>query len=142
MYDTILFPTDGAEEPTAMTAEYAQAQAEKFGSTVHIVCVQQMVSGSQPISGVDGSHELRPSKQNATEHIKMASEQLDEDIPTDTAILQGKPAAEIMTHAQAIDADLIIMGTHGRTGIDRMLVGSVTEKVVKQCEIPVLVLNR
>lgn len=142
MYDTILFPTDGTEEATAMAAEYAEQQAEKFDSTVHIVCVQQPVSGSQPMSGVSGAQELRPSKTNATEYIEMAAEHVDKSIPTETALLQGKPAAEIMSRARAVGADLIVMGTHGRTGIDRMLVGSVTEKVVKKCEIPVLVLNR
>lgn len=53
----------------------------------------------------------------------------------------GYAAEEILSTAKAEDADMIVMGTHGRKGIDRILFGSVAEKVVKAAEIPVLTIR-
>ena len=53
-------------------------------------------------------------------------------------VLHGYAAEEILTHAAEIGADMIIMGTHGRKGIDRILFGSVAEKIVKSSTIPVM----
>lgn len=56
-------------------------------------------------------------------------------------VVIGYAAEEILANAERENADLIIMGTHGRTGIDRMLFGSVAEKVVKNSVIPVLTIR-
>lgn len=56
-------------------------------------------------------------------------------------VLVGYPAEEILNLAEDENADLIIMGTHGRTGIDRILFGSVAEKVVKSSVCPVLTIR-
>ncbi|GFK95249.1 TRAP-T-associated universal stress protein TeaD [Fundidesulfovibrio magnetotacticus] len=56
-------------------------------------------------------------------------------------VLVGYPAEEILNMAEDEDADLIIMGTHGRTGIDRILFGSVAEKIVKSSKCPVLTIR-
>ena len=53
----------------------------------------------------------------------------------------GSPAAEIVSRAAAEKSELIVMPSHGRTGIERVLLGSVTEKVVRKAQIPVLVLR-
>lgn len=53
-------------------------------------------------------------------------------------IISGYAAQEIINYATANEMDLIVMGTHGRTGIDRILFGSVAEKVIKTSDIPVL----
>jgi nucleotide-binding universal stress UspA family protein len=55
--------------------------------------------------------------------------------------LEGEPAAEILHQAEIHQADLIVMGTHGRTGLEHMLVGSVAEKVVRQSAAPVLTIR-
>jgi nucleotide-binding universal stress UspA family protein len=59
----------------------------------------------------------------------------------DGKVLVGYPAEEILNLAEDEDADLIIMGTHGRTGIDRILFGSVAEKIVKSSKCPVLTIR-
>lgn len=56
-------------------------------------------------------------------------------------VLVGYPAEEILNTAEDEGADLIIMGTHGRTGIDRILFGSVAEKIVKSSKCPVLTIR-
>jgi nucleotide-binding universal stress UspA family protein len=73
--------------------------------------------------------------------------QLEQIRPLDPAIrvrhvlLEGDPAAEIGRYAQEMNMDLIVMGTHGRTGLERMLMGSVAEKVMRDAKCSVLVVK-
>lgn len=60
------------------------------------------------------------------------------DIPVTHALLDGDPAAEIVRYASDATMDLIVMGTHGRSGLERLLVGSVTEKVMREAPCSVL----
>jgi nucleotide-binding universal stress UspA family protein len=59
-------------------------------------------------------------------------------VPTDVRLEEGYVVAKILEEAGSFAADLIVMGTHGRTGFDRMVLGSVTEKVLRKAECPVL----
>ncbi|EHK02150.1 UspA domain protein [Candidatus Haloredivivus sp. G17] len=56
--------------------------------------------------------------------------------------MEGIPHREINTYTEENSVDLIIMGTHGRTGLDRVLVGSNTEKIVRTSEVPVMTVGR
>lgn len=73
--------------------------------------------------------------------------QLEQIRPLDPAIrvrhvlLEGDPATEIVRYAQDMNMDLIVMGTHGRTGLERMLMGSVAEKVMRDATCSVLVVK-
>ncbi len=60
------------------------------------------------------------------------------DVPCEHQSLTGVPAESIIEYAEEIDADIIVMGTHGRTGISRMLMGSVAEAVVRRAPCPVV----
>lgn len=60
------------------------------------------------------------------------------DLNVQGKVVTGYPAEEILAIAEAEGADMIVMGTHGRKGIDRILFGSVAEKVVKSSPVPVL----
>jgi len=63
------------------------------------------------------------------------------DLNVEGKVVTGYPAEEILAHAEAEKADMIIMGTHGRKGIDRILFGSVAEKIVKASKAPVLTIR-
>lgn len=54
----------------------------------------------------------------------------------------GTPASEIIRHADEREVDLVVMGTHGRSGIDRYLIGSVAERVVRGSDAPVLTVRQ
>jgi nucleotide-binding universal stress UspA family protein len=54
---------------------------------------------------------------------------------------EGKPHEEILKAAEELDADMIIMGSHGRTGLERSILGSVTGKVIRMADIPVLLIK-
>jgi universal stress protein A len=59
-------------------------------------------------------------------------------LPCTTKIVEGSPVAEITRRGNAIDADLIVVGTHGRTGLAHAMLGSVAERVVRRASSPVL----
>jgi nucleotide-binding universal stress UspA family protein len=63
------------------------------------------------------------------------------DVPVETQVLLGTPGAAIVTAARDSNADLIVMGTHGRTGISRLLLGSVAEYVLRHAQCPVLTIK-
>ncbi len=63
------------------------------------------------------------------------------DIPVSHVFLQGDPATEIINYAAEAGSDVIVMGTHGRTGLERLLLGSVAEKVMRDAPCSVLVVK-
>jgi universal stress protein A len=72
---------------------------------------------------------------------KIGREVVDGKVPYETLIASGDAATGILATVTETDADLIVMGTHGRTGVSRMLLGSVAEKVVRESPVPVLTVH-
>jgi nucleotide-binding universal stress UspA family protein len=66
---------------------------------------------------------------------------VDPTIPVHHVLLEGDPAAEIVRYAHDAGMDLIVMGTHGRTGLERLLMGSVAEKVMRESPCSVMVVK-
>jgi len=58
-----------------------------------------------------------------------------------TAVLDGHPAEELDKYAGSHDVDLVVIGSHGRKGLDRLLIGSVADKVVRGAKVPVLIIR-
>jgi nucleotide-binding universal stress UspA family protein len=77
------------------------------------------------------------NKQLAT----LAVDEVRGEVPADTLVRTGSPAAEIIEAAKRIPADLIVISTHGRTGLKQVFLGSVTEYVVRHAPCPVLVVR-
>jgi nucleotide-binding universal stress UspA family protein len=61
---------------------------------------------------------------------------INEDVVT--VAVQGSTAEAIITYAEENDIDCIVMGTHGRTGLDRFVIGSIAERVVRKSSVPVM----
>lgn len=140
MYDHILVPTSGVDEPTP-AAERAIDLAQRCGATVHVIYVLE--SGRIPIQ--DGSqfvlNELSGVGEKALETV--AERARDAGVETiETANREGAPHDEILSYVEEESIDLVVMGTHGRKGLDRYLLGSVTEKVVRASPVPVLSVKR
>lgn len=66
---------------------------------------------------------------------------LDDSIPLSHVVLQGDPATEIVRHVRQARINLVVMGTHGRSGVDRLLMGSVAERVLRDAPCSVLVVK-
>lgn len=78
-------------------------------------------------------------KEEAIKDLQVFADKYHEDkITVAPEIAEGKPFVEIIKAARNYDVDLIVMGTHGRTGLKSMLIGSVAEKVVRKAPCPVL----
>jgi nucleotide-binding universal stress UspA family protein len=138
MYDDILVPTDGSKG-VDHAVEHALSLAEKYDATAHVLYVVN--TSAYSTLPADSNWEsitaaLEEEGEQATGEI--AAELRDADVDTETVIEEGVPHKVIMEYADENDADLIVMGTHGKTGLDRLLLGSVTEKVVRASETPVL----
>lgn len=138
MYENILLPTDGSEG-TRRAVEHAVNLANNYDATVHVVYVVN--TSAYSTLPADANWEsimeaLEEEGQEATEDVEELAS--DEGVKVITEVLEGVPHREILDYAERNNIDLIIMGTHGKTGINRLLLGSVTEKVVRSSETPVL----
>ncbi|MEF8852499.1 MAG: universal stress protein [Haloarculaceae archaeon] len=135
MYGTILVPTDGSAGADAALDEAVEL-ASAFDATVHSLYVAD-TSAAQPETGyVDIVESFeRIGEETTTEAVDRVEAAGVEAVG---AVRTGSPHQSILDYAEEVDADLIVMGTHGRTGLERYLLGSVTEKVVRTVDVPVL----
>jgi len=139
MYSEILLPTDG--EPASQAAlDHAIELADQYDARLHVLYVVDTAAyasfdaGAETIVGA-----LREQGETAVDSTVETAE--DAGIETVSTVVSGSPHEEIVEHAASEGVDLIVMGTHGRTGLDRYLLGSVTERVVRTAETPVLTVH-
>jgi nucleotide-binding universal stress UspA family protein len=88
------------------------------------------------LSDIDGLRERAIA--DASTRLDKCRALLAQDVPVVATVRMGRPAQTIVEYAQAVHADLIVMGTHGRTGFAHLFVGSVAERVVRTAACPVL----
>ncbi|WP_435065315.1 universal stress protein [Halobaculum sp. EA56] len=140
MYDDILVPTDGSEGMRRV-AEHALGLAELCGATVHVLYVVDETAYATVPDDVRGRvrDALEGDGQSATKAI--AERAIDRDIDVTREIRWGDPAVAIVTYAVENGTDLIVMGTRGKTGFERYLLGSVAEKVVRVSPVPVVTVH-
>jgi nucleotide-binding universal stress UspA family protein len=134
MYETILVPTDGSDQANA-AIDHAGDIARKHGSTVHLLYVADTNRDSVTALGGEVVDAL---EQEGERIIERAADHLDAGLDAVEAVETGDPVKTILDYADLVGADLIVMGTHGRRGIDRYLLGSTTERVVRLSSVPVL----
>jgi nucleotide-binding universal stress UspA family protein len=142
-FKTILFATDFSES-SDFAFQYALSLARKFEARLLIVHVI-----NEPVD-LRGFYVPHISFDKLEEEIEEGARKLMEKFCRnqvqdfnnyETFILPGIPYDEIINKAAAEEADLIIMGTHGRTGLDPVLFGSTAEKVVRKSAIPVMTIR-
>lgn len=136
MYDDILLPTDGSQGMDGVT-DHAYTLARDHDATLHAVYVVETASlTSLPMeSSMEGVSQIL--YEEGHEALQSVEERV-EDIDLETTMLEGSAAREIVAAAKEQDCDLVVMGTHGRSGFDRLLLGSVAERVVRSSPVPVL----
>ena len=140
MYDALLVPTDGSEAATD-AAEHAYSLGERYDATVHVLSVvEERESASIVGQGHEKLETLRERGTEATRRI--VDEALSRDVDAVGAVEVGNPDRTILGYAGDNDVDMIVMSTHGRSGVGRFLMGSVTEQVIRGGEIPVLAIQR
>ncbi len=163
MYDNILYPTDGSNGANAAMA-HAGELAANYDATLHVLFVidsEHIETGMFPrqdtkrdrVTGMmkrdeqtagEGSmslnEDLAKKLHRRGTHLtqEVATLLADDGCETTATVKEGDPAGVITKYAEDNDIDLITMGTHGRRGIERRLIGSVTENVVRTSAVPVL----
>ncbi|GAA0507135.1 Nucleotide-binding universal stress protein, UspA family [Halorubrum aquaticum] len=135
MYDDVLLPFDGSDG-AADVLEHAADIARFADATVHVLFVADTARDS--VTVIEGETvdalERRGERvvSEATEELAAAG------VDHDAEVRQGNPAPTIVDHAEREGHDLIVMPTRGRRGLSRRLLGSVSEKVVRNASVPVL----
>lgn len=137
-FDSLLLPTDFSDG-SRQAAKYASELAGSFGAKIHAIHVLEPLV-LPPVLGEalpSSFHAQRESAAQQQFHDWLASV-LGKDMTASLTIKHGNPAEEIMQYALEHEIDLIVMGTHGRTGLTHALAGSVAERVVRDADCPVL----
>jgi len=135
MYEDILFPTDGSDGADEALS-HALELVKTHDSTIHVLSVVD----STYLGSAAAEATTIESLQARTEQV--VDETVDEITAHGADVVaerrMGDPYEEIIDYAETEGVDMIVMGTHGRSGLDRFLLGSVTEKVVRTADAPVL----
>lgn len=136
MYDEILVPTDGSSAADRAVA-HAIDLAEQYDARLHVLYVVDANAYSTIEAGTDiVISALQDEGEGAVDSVARQASAADIDVVTE--ITTGTVHRTIRDYAENNGIDLIVMGTHGRRGLDRYLLGSVTERVVRTSDVPVL----
>ncbi|QLG51177.1 universal stress protein [Natrinema halophilum] len=137
MYDRILVPTDGSREGER-AIEYAFDLARTHDATIRTLYVVNATgySGLPMETALEGINDALHGKGRAA--VGRVEELAPDDVTVESQVREGAPSRVIVDEADPDECDLVVMGTHGRGGIDRLLLGSVTERVVRDAPVPVL----
>jgi nucleotide-binding universal stress UspA family protein len=138
MFETIVIATDGSES-VERAVRVALDLADRFDSEVHALYVVD--AGEIESSPERLRDEMRDAlNERADEALTEVREATSDRVTT--AVREGRPATEIGDYAREHDADVVAMGTRGRHGENRFLIGSVAERVVRTCPVPVLTVRQ
>jgi nucleotide-binding universal stress UspA family protein len=136
----IVIATDGSEN-SLKAISYGIKLAKLSGATVYALHVVDTFSLSQSwTAGRETMHEvLKKDGQKAISEVEEYAGAAGVEVKE--VLLEGHPSKEIIDFAEKNNIDMLVMGTLGKTGLDRFLMGSVAEKVVRNSKVPVLVVR-
>jgi nucleotide-binding universal stress UspA family protein len=148
MYEHILIPTDGSDVAES-AVEHALDLAERYDAEVHALYVVDIDSvnlglGTEQVDRLkqgrfDEMEELKSKANEATGVV--AARGAERDVEVVEHVAGGRPHKVIADYADDHGMDLIVMGSHGRAGVRRALLGSVTERTLRSTHVPVLVVD-
>ncbi len=146
LFHHLLVPTDfsdAAAHALRLAVRVARFNRARL-TLLHVGTLPEAATFDFPTYGVpmpqslaDLQRELQKERGHALE--RLAREEISEDIVWDPKLREGYPPEEILAEIKAGPYDLLVMGTHGHTGLKHALLGSVTERVLRKCGIPSLV---
>jgi nucleotide-binding universal stress UspA family protein len=136
-YKRILLAADNSAPAERATAE-AIRFASAFDATLHAVYVLETGEPAPSFDGPATEAEIDTNAGRAVAAVESAATEQDFDGELVSNVLRGTTGPAILNYADEHDIDLVVMGTHGRDGLDRMIVGSVAEHVVRNASAPVV----
>ena len=143
----ILFPCDVTENSSKILP-YVLSVSEKYDSTIYLLHVvpdlqkwaKEYISHTSPYASLDMfKKEALEGAEKAIDRV--CEEQLQSCPNFQRRVVSGDPATEILKTIETEDMDMVIMGTHGRKGLEHIILGSVAENVVKKSPVPVMTVN-
>lgn len=137
MYSSILFPTDGSPG-SELARDHAIELAVDQAATLHVLHVIETVAPAASL------HELiveRMSERGQELVETVASTGRGRGVKVETAVEEGDPAETIVEYATSEGIDVVVMPTHGRSELTKTIVGSVTDKVIRTGDVPVIVVK-
>ncbi|WP_281195409.1 universal stress protein [Halorubrum sp. F4] len=136
MYDDILLPVAPGSAANA-AVPHARSLAERYGATVHVVSAVDTLEHT--LAGPRAGAFAERVEAGAERRVEtVVGELTDAGIDAVGSVIHGEPLAVIENAIEDTGADVVVMPTHTRTGLKRVLLGSVTEKVVRTSSVPVV----
>jgi nucleotide-binding universal stress UspA family protein len=141
MYKRILLPLDGSEL-SEQALPHAVAQAERFEADLNLLRVLELMPKDRRLSEAFVKETFELTSTLAREYLdKVAAKVRKQGIPVSVATAEGRPHVEIVRFAETNMVDLIVMCSHGHSGMGRWLMGSVADRVVRGAKISVLLVQ-
>jgi universal stress protein A len=135
----IIVPVDFS--PCSLKAlQYAAPFAKQFGAELILVHVIEPYV-PVPEMGVDAALIENQLRDEAKAQIEKLRQSVDSELAPTAEVRTGSPWMEVVDSAKKLDADLIIISTHGRTGLAHLFMGSIAERIVRHASCPVLVVR-
>ena len=143
MFDTVVVATDGSES-VSRAADCALDLAARFDAAVHALYV---LDETQVESLPEDVHDevrdaLDEQSTEALEAVATTNRERPDPVDLETVVRVGRPTERIVGYAEEVDADVVAVGTRGRHGEHSFLLGSVAERVVRTCPVPVLTVRQ
>jgi nucleotide-binding universal stress UspA family protein len=135
VFDTVLVPTDGSE-CAETAAEYAMDVTTRYEATVHVLCV----ADSRTLETAPHSERIRAERTDLAERV--CADFSAAGIPVEQAARTDVPHGVALGYAPDEEIDSIVVGTHGRREVERYLLGSVAEKMVRTSPVPGVTVRR
>ncbi|AGN01504.1 universal stress protein UspA-like protein [Salinarchaeum sp. Harcht-Bsk1] len=133
-YDELLFPTDGSEGADR-ALDWAIGLAAHYAAPLHALFAADASPFPTTVRSKQLLQALESAGNDAIEAVRERGEARDVEVVG--AVASGAPGPTILEYCEDEPIDLVVMGTHGRSGLDRYLLGSVTEHVVRHGDVPV-----
>ena len=138
--DRILLPVDGSE-PAVMATQHAVVLAKTFGATVKAIFVDTGLETLELPEEIE-AEDVYEGSHASVKGLAIAKTMCDRNgVKCEVEVVQGGVAKRIIAVAEDWNADMVVIGDTGRTGIKRIALGSIAETVVKGCDRPVYVIK-
>ncbi len=137
-YPRILFPVDLSKQ-SRVVAEHAAVMVEKFQAELHLIHVIARYEGPTFSSVSDIIDQI---KENVTKELDaFARDHFPDVSPLETHVLVGHTGRQVLNYIEKHRISMVVMGTHGRSGLGNVFFGSVAQRVVQNAKVPVLTVH-
>ncbi len=138
----ILCPVDFST-PSDISVQHAESLASLFGARLYLLHVIEHLHGDEHymILMLTPQEIAEKMKKEAEKQLNNLAKKIKKELKVMIEVREGKAFVEIVKAAGEKNIDLIVMGSHGRTGLSHVLIGSVAERVVRKAQCPVLIVK-